>query len=403
MDLRELKVKRATAIEGARAVLNTADAEKRDCTAEEKGQIKKWTDEARLISEDIKVREDLIEQERRVAASVVPEVAVKTDDQKSALALQGFNTYLRSGRIGSGEGSQEFRTLQQNLDTAGGYLVPPEQFKADIIKGLDNAVFMRQLATVIPVTSAKSLGIPSLDTDVSDADWTPELGSISKDTSLAFGKRSLTPHKMTKYISITQELIDGSAIPIETFVKSRLIYKKGVTEENAYLNGTGDQQPLGVMVASAQGINTDRDLATGNTATSLTLDNLKRNKYNIDAAYRAKANWIFHTDVALEIALKKDADGRYMWVDSITANEPSTLFGIPVRESSYMPSTLTPGLYVGILGDFSYYWIADNVNMLIQRLVELGALTDEIYIKLRAFTDGMPMLGAPFSRVTMNT
>ena len=41
--------------------------------------------------------------------------------------------------------------------------------------------------------------------------------------------------------------------------------------------------------------------------------------------------------------------------------------------SEWAPSTFTTGQYVGLLGDFRHYWIADALSMQIQRLNELYA------------------------------
>jgi hypothetical protein len=47
------------------------------------------------------------------------------------------------------------------------------------------------------------------------------------------------------------------------------------------------------------------------------------------------------------------------------------LLGMPVNESESAPNTFTTGQYLGMLGDFSHYWIADTLDMIVQRPVEL--------------------------------
>jgi HK97 family phage major capsid protein len=74
---------------------------------------------------------------------------------------------------------------------------------------------------------------------------------------------------------------------------------------------------------------------------------------------------------------------------------------VPVLVSEYAPNTFTTGLYLGLIGDLSYYWIADNMSMQIQRLVELGALTNQDYFIGRMKLDGMPVLEKAFVRVTL--
>jgi HK97 family phage major capsid protein len=71
--------------------------------------------------------------------------------------------------------------------------------------------------------------------------------------------------------------------------------------------------------------------------------------------------------------------------------------------SEYAPSTLAQSNYVAILGDFRYYWIADALDMQIQRLVELYARTNQTGFIGRLETDGMPVLEEAFVRLQMAT
>ena len=85
------------------------------------------------------------------------------------------------------------------------------------------------------------------------------------------------------------------------------------------------------------------------------------------------------------------------------AGEPDRLLNLPVMMSEYAPSTLTASQYVGALGDFSNYWIADALDMQIQRLVELYAETNQTGFIGRMESDGMPVLAEAFVRVKLGT
>jgi HK97 family phage major capsid protein len=77
------------------------------------------------------------------------------------------------------------------------------------------------------------------------------------------------------------------------------------------------------------------------------------------------------------------------------------LFGVPVFVSEYAPNTFTTGLYVGIIGDFSFYWTADALDFSIQRLNELYAATNQTGFIGRLESDGMPVLEEAFVRVKL--
>jgi HK97 family phage major capsid protein len=218
---------------------------------------------------------------------------------------------------------------------------------------------------------------------------------------MAFGKRQLHPHPLAKEIDITTTLLQRSLIPMESFIAQRMAYKLGITREKHFLTGTGVNQPLGVFTASANGISTGRDVSTGNATTAFTYAGLVSAKMALKGGYQAGAAWIFHRN-AVEILMKiVDGQGRPMWQPSMLQGQPDTLLGNPILMSEYVPNTYTTGLYAGILGDFSFYWIAEAMTFRIQRLNELLARTRQVgFIGVQEI-DGMPVLEEAFVRVKL--
>ena len=414
MTSRELRQAAKQLIAEARQIQDAADAEERALTAEEQTNFDKYMDDALEKREAAERLERLEDAEREAAESVDNQsheqrAEAPTDgreqlgDDVDARAQRYAEAYTRAMfyRPEDGPDSSELRALQADLDVSGGYTVAPPQFITRLIQAVDNLTFMRGLSTVIPVTSSDAIQGVSLDTDPADPAWTAEIGALSEDSSMAFGGRSLTPNQLTKLLKISDKLMMVSALPIEQIVRERLAYKLAVTFENVYQNGTGAGQPLGVFTASAQGISTSRDVSTGNSTTAFTVDGLKEAKYSLKAQYWPRLNWLFHRDAVKMAAKLKDGEGRYIWEESVVRGEPASLLGFPVRMSEYTPSTFTTGLYVGALGDFSNYWIAELQSMRIQRLDELYAGNSQVGFKLNAWADGMPVLEEAFARVTL--
>lgn len=443
MNLQELRARRlelAQRASGLRA--------KSERTAEENAQYDQTIEQIREVDTDIEREERFLDSERRDAefmrrhggggqggsasdpspqrsagggstATVVDGMELRTIRGRGVLlndegiresydvpvysnpAARSWFRELRRETPPSGQIGFESRAFQADNDPEGGYLVRPEQFVARLIQAVDNAVFIRQLATVMQVTEASSLGVPSLDTDAEDADWTVELGTGNEEDTIRFGKRALTPHPLAKRVKLSRELLRLGVLDPEGIVLGRIAYKFGITQEKAFLTGTGDRQPLGVYVASNDGISTGRDVSTGNTATAMTFDGLQEAKFTLKAQYWPRARWNFHRDGVKQISKIKDGDGRYMWEPSVRAGQPDILFSFPVDVSEYTPSTFTTGQYVGMLADFSHYWIADSMGMTMQRLVELYAETNQIGFIARLQTDGMPVLEEAFVRVKL--
>jgi HK97 family phage major capsid protein len=407
MKINEMKQKRFKLVKDARVILDAAEKENRDLTAEETTKYEAMMTEVDSLGSKI-------EQEERVA-NLETELG-KTDGEmdrggadnvdekryaeafRQVLAATDTRQYMRAIQ----NEALEHRALQMDVDTAGGYTVAPQVFVASLIKAMDNLVFMRQLANVLPpIPKAESLGAPSLDNDPADPTWTSELLIGDEDSTMTFGKRELFPHPLAQYIKLSKKLVRASALNIEEIVRSRLAYKASVVEENAFLNGTGVNQPLGVFVASANGIDTGRDVSTGNTVDTIKADNLIECKYTLKPGYWNRARWIFHRDAVKMIRKMKDGEGNYLWRAGLQGDRGDTILDVPIIMSEYVPNTFSTGRYVGIIGDFSNYWIADALSMDIQVLVELFAATNQNGYVLRKETDGMPVLEEAFVRVTL--
>jgi HK97 family phage major capsid protein len=405
----ELRQRRAALIGEARAILDAADAEKRGLTAEERQEYDRMQDDVDALAEDITraERQERLETDLQGSADPVaghrdlPGQQAGAQDGPVAVNAQpeyadAFRKYLLSGHMAP----QFHGALQVDNDVGGGYLVPSE-LSQQIIRAKDNRVFMRRLATVYQLTGAASLGCPSLDTDPSDAAWTPEIVAPTPDTSMAFGGRELTPHQLAKEVDISKPLL--RRVPsMEALIRDRIAYKMAIPEENAYLNGSGAQQPLGVFTASDDGIPTSRDVSEGNAETAVKFDGLKAVQYTLKSQYWQNATWIFSRTAMKQMDTEKNGEGQYIVQPDVRAGGPiDRILGFPVNVSEYCPATFTTGKYVGILGDFSYYWIAEALGISVQVLLELLARTNQVGFLARQEIDGMPVLAEAFARVQL--
>jgi HK97 family phage major capsid protein len=408
MTIKEMIEKRAKLIKDARALITAAQTEKRSMTDEENVQYDKMFKEADELRTNIER-----EQRQREVERELEELAGDGEERNAAaggdrgeqrgradLLMEAFRGFLTTG-VPTGDGAEEFRNLAAGVNTEGGFLVVPETFVNLLIKAMDDEVIIRQLANVIPMTNSASIGMPTLESDMGDADWTVELGTGGEDDQMRMGKRIMRPHPMAKRIKVSQQLLRTAALSPETLVRQRMAYKFGVTQEKSYLLGNGDRKPLGLFVASPDGIPTSRDVSEDNTSTAVTAKGLISAKYSLKAGYWSKANWLFHRDVMKQIAKLTDSEGQFIWRESMRDGEPDRLLGRPSRMSEFAPNTLAASQYVGLLGDFSHYWIIDSLVMQIQRLTELYAETAQIGFIGRYEGDGQPVLPEAFARIKL--
>ncbi len=434
--LKKLIEKRNRIVEAGRAILAAADKEDRGLTTEEQANFDKSFADQESLQKDIEREERQAKVEAEMAGTRGSRIDDGDSDDSEQRGARPKGRESAERNIGEGryaivrEGLKpaELQELEERSSSEylarfrresraalnaqgsganGSYLVMPFQMAQGLLQRLDDDVFIRSKATVFPLVNATSLGKVSLETDVEDFDWTTELQQGGEEDSASFGKRELSPHPLAKYAKISNKLLRIASIDPMNVLMQRLTYKRGVTEEKGFLIGDGNQKPLGVMVASNDGIPTSRDVSSGNTATSPTFEGLIGAKYSLKAGYLRNSAWMFHRDAVKKIAMLRDdsgataGTGQFLWQPSTQLGQPDRLLALPVVMSEFMPNTFSSGQYVGILGDFSFYHIADALDMQLQRLSELFAMTNQTGLILRSETDGMPVLSEAFARVKL--
>jgi len=436
MSLKEIYERKREAYAVWRGLMDQATKEDRSLSADETAKCNECEKAIDQCNEQIAAEEEKIRQQQKLAAVaeemksappvVMPKLGTdgantKPDNRSLVEKLQDYSEQGLSRKealakiVEDGKAAPQNRlfnaqlreraALQMNSDTAGGFLVVPEVFIARLIMDLDNAVKIRSLATVIPVGAAESIGVPTLETDIDTPEWTTELKVGDEDSSMVFGKRRLTPHPLGKWIKVSKDLLRSAALSPESIVRQRLAYKFAIAEETAFCTGSGSGEPLGLFTAGigGNGISTDRDVSTDNTSTTLTTDGLINAKYKLAPGYLSSDNlrWIFHQDVVSHIRKLKDGNGVYIWTPGLRADTNDTILEVPVVVTQYAPNTFATTLYLGLIGDLSYYWIADSMSLQVQRLVELYAGTNQDAFIGRMALDGMPVLEEAFARVTL--
>jgi HK97 family phage major capsid protein len=412
---------RAQAVSEARQILDRADRERRELSADEQSHYDR-------IDRDIDRLNDEIAKRERAQAALKAKPKADAPGAASRIVYPGYEakgflkgrsprqTSLRPGTPEHARAQPKYeeaflnyiRTgramlgLQVGKDNKGGYLAPIA-VATELIKFLDNAVWMRQICNVLPpLGDAVSIGIPTWDTDPNDADWTAEVpaSDISEDDAARAGRREMMPHLMSKLVKVSMKLMRSSVIDPWALLTERLGYKFAITEEQGFLTGSGAQQPLGVFTASADGLPTSRDV-TASSATAWTADDLVNTMYNVKGQYQQNGAWIFSRQAVRNTRKLKDGNGQYIWQLGL-AGTPSTVLDRPYYISEYVNSTFTTGRYVCAFGDFKAgYWIADSLGMELQQLNELFALKNQVGVVGRKETDGAPVLQEALTRLVL--
>ncbi len=439
IDEKELIAAQEKAIREARSLSERADKEKRDMSAEEREQFDKLVtavedhskqldelaaqrddepdDEERDDEPGSDDKEEKDEQERKERSSRLDRLDAQlrgrstgrisrlrmgddgTDFRSEKKYLKAYRHWLKTG--------YETRDLSLGTNSAGGYLVTPTKLADDIVIAINNLVFIRQMANITRLTDAKSLGNPQLTADVQDITWGDEVTVSAADSTMTFGRRDLTPIMATNLVKASYRELQASP-RAEDVIRQRIALSFAYGEEKQYLTGDGSGHPLGVFVASASGISTGRDVTATGASHSIAADDVRNMQMAIAQQYQDADTfvWVLHRDAVKQVWKLKDGQGQWMWqqngyMNGMTGKRSPTLDGIRVCQSEYAPNTFSTNAYIAVLGDFSYYRIAETMDMEIQRLVELYAATGQIGFLARKFVDGSPVLESAFARLKL--
>lgn len=297
-------------------------------------------------------------------------------------------------------------TLQAGVAEGGGYTIAPQYLVKQIIKDLDNAVQIRKRANIIPAMNGyASIGIPTLDSDLNDLDWTAEIAEVTEDTNMSFGKREMKANQLTKLVKLSKRLIKQSNIDIQGFVQERIAYKLAATLEHNYLYGNGTEKPLGIFAQTSDNtaaIPADRDIKVGTASAAITYDGLVDAVSGLKGGYQNGAVWMLNKKAVAALRKLKDKQDRPIWQESLIAGQPSILLGIPVVQNDFIEDRLEATKYFGFLANLKYYWIMDSLSMELQVLHELYSKTNQVGFQVGYWGDGAPIQKSAFVRLLPN-
>lgn len=260
-------------------------------------------------------------------------------------------------------------TLKEGADPDGGFLVPDE-FENQLIQKLQEANVLWTISHVIQTNSGEHK-IPVVASEGTAA-WLDEEAAYT-ESNTRFSQVSMAAHKLGTLIKVSEELLNDSAFDLMAYLSDEFGRRLGNAEEQAFLTGTGTNQPTGILTDT-------NGTSAGSTAAktdTLTFDDLIDLFYSLKAPYRQNAVFLMSDDTIKIIRKLKDKNDQYVWQPSVQAGQPDRILNCPVYTSPYMPN-LAAGNKPILFGDFNYYWIADRQGRTFKRLNKLYAVTGQV-------------------------
>ena len=377
MTILELREKRNTAWNAAKAFLDSHRTEKGTLTAEDDATYSRMEQEIADLGKEIArlERQEALEAElnkpvnkpltsKPVTAAEKPVKTGRASDEYKTGMLQALRTNFR----------QVSNILQEGVDADGGYLVP-EEYDNRLIDVLNEENIMRKLGHKITTSGEHKINIAATKPA---AAWIEEGGAL-QFTDATFDQILLDAHKLHVAIKVTEELLYDNAFGLENYIIDQFGKALANAEEDAFLNGTGNGQPLGLFAETGGG-------TLAKTVAAPKPEDVIDLIYALKRPYRKNASFIMNDAAVAAIRSFKDNNGAFMWQPSCVAGEPDKLMGYDIYTSPFCPANMMA------FGDYNYYNIGDRGTRSFKQLTELFAGNGMIGFVAKERVDGKLIL-----------
>ncbi|MBT2135109.1 phage major capsid protein [Croceibacterium sp. LX-88] len=307
--------------------------------------------ETLAASFDLVARQDATEQAVEVLRSDVDEVKARLDRVSRAAsrpALEGATAsdpevksfvdgYLRKGR------ETEVKSISGATPQDGGYAVPRE-IDALIASQLVEISPIRQLAQVVQVGTSGYRKLVSRGGTASG--WVGETDSRLETATPEFAEIAPPTGELYANPAASQTMLDDAAFDLEAWLSSEIAMEFGRAEGAAFVNGTGDNQPLGFLSSpfspasdaarafgALQYIGSGDESGFGSNPESRLIDLV----HTLKAGHRQGASWVMNSATLSLVRKLKTAEGNFLWQPGLVEGQPDRLLGYPVIEAEDMP------------------------------------------------------------------
>lgn len=323
-------------------------------------------DQKKLIKhlKDFNDSRQIVSQGKSIVAATAEDLAKYT---------KAFEVFMRTGDRSLD--SEAHKTMMSGSDPAGGYLVTPDT-TGRLVQKIFETSDMRSVASIQEISTDALEGMKDLG-EVGYG-WVGETETRPATTTSDLGIWRIPVFEMYAMPEATMRLLDDARIDVGAWLANKVQEKFTRVENAAFVTGNGVGKPQGFLaytnVTTADATRTWGQLQYLFTGTSAGFgtapagsDKLIDVVHTLKSAFRANANWAMSRATLGETRKLKDAEGNYLWLPSMTASQPSTLLGYPVKEFEDMPAIAANSLSIAF-GDFrAGYQIVDRAGIRVVR------------------------------------
>lgn len=337
MSTLKLREERANIWEQMKALVDKAEAEGRDLSAEETASYERMESDLDSLGNRIEREEKLSarapEFDRNATASAGTVAPTERDERDDYTAA--FAAYIRNEPLSY----EQQRALQAGFDAtiknaagvgtgaAGGYTVPPE-FRDKFVETQKWFGPMLQEAEVIYTDTGANLQWPTNDDTANVGAILAENTQVTEQ-DVTIGTASIDSYMYTsKLVRASLQFLQDNAINADVWLPERLGVRIGRILNQHFTTGTGTSQPDGIVTSATVGVT-----GTGSLASTggVSYDNLVDLVESLDPAYGGGNGLKFmgHQSVRKALRKLKDGQNRPLWEPSLQVGMADSLLGYP--------------------------------------------------------------------------
>jgi HK97 family phage major capsid protein len=299
--------------------------------------------------------------------------------------------------IKTGDSKAYKAAMQGQTDDEGGYAVPDDFYNRIVAKRDEQSVARRAGAVVIP-TSLDRILVPKEGTSMSAFAITAEEGAVDENEP-TLGQTVITVYTGTKLVKLSNQLLADEKAQLDGFLSNAFGRAEAEWENTYFLEGSGSSQPYGAVDGSTAGKS-----AAGSAA--VTAAEVIALGYALDEPYfvDGEVSWTMRrTTLGALRALAASYPFSFAVSPQGGGNmNAETLLGAPVFCSAKM-ATWGSATKPILIGNWSFYFIAERQGMTIQRLTELYAGNLQTGLLATFRRGGSPIQAEAFQHMLLAT
>nr|DAN80281.1 MAG TPA: major capsid protein [Caudoviricetes sp.] len=328
-------------------------------------------EELRSMDEKFVKEQEAAEAEKR--AKKDGEKTLSVDERLG----QAFNAFLRNGLTNltpeERQALNEMRTQGVGVNDHGGYTVPKEM-QTRIVEQMKAYGGIASVAQILTTSDGRTIEWITADGTTEEGELIGE-NTAATEADTLFGIANLGAKKLSsKIIRVSNELLQDSAINIESYLADRIAQRIGRAEAKYLIQGTGAGTPAQPKGLAASVIGTTQAKTAGDVGW---LD-VNALLHSLDPAYRNVGNsrLAFNDNTFKVLKEMVDAQNRPLWLPDVAGVAPSTILGKQYVIDQGIADIAKDAKFL-YFGDFNRFVVRRVAYMTLKRLVERYAEFDQ--------------------------